>query len=106
MLITPAQARAYVNHGRWIADCPLECGSALQLQPKQPTYHCPECQWVGGVEWPDSADEILETLNLRQVPRTRNWYPAGHFLALRQGAPHGQTVKELIAEQEENEGGQ
>lgn len=102
MLYTPAQARAYVNHGRWIADCPLECGSALKLEAKQSAYHCPECQWVGTVEWPDDADEIWETLNQRQVPRTRNWYPDGHFLAVRQGVPHGQTPKELTEETEAN----
>jgi hypothetical protein len=103
MLYTPAQARAYVNHGRWIADCPVECGSALSLDPKQVTYHCPECKWMGQIEWPDNADEIWETLQERRIPRTRNWFPSGHVLALRSGSPHGQTVKELLEETAENE---
>lgn len=103
MLLTPAKARAYVNHGRWIADCPCECGSALSLEPKQTAYHCPECEWIGQVEWPDNADEIWEVLQERHVPRTRNWFPDNHFIALRTGSPHGQTVKELMQETAENE---
>lgn len=103
MLLTPAQARAYINHGRWIADCPRDCGCALTLDPHQPTYACPECKWMGGVEWPDNADEIWEALQKRAVPRTRNWFPSGHSLALRSNSPHGQTVKQLIEETEENE---
>jgi hypothetical protein len=103
MLYTPAQARAYVNHGRWIADCPCECGSALSLEPRQSSYHCPECKWIGVVDWPDNADDIMEALEQRRIPRTRNWFPDGHVLAVRSNTPHGQTVKQLIEETEENE---
>jgi hypothetical protein len=103
MLITPAQARAYVNHGRWIADCPRDCGSAAELQPKATSYACVECKWIGSVEWPDNADEIMAALQERAVPRTRNWFPSGHELALRSNNPHGQSVKELMEETEENE---
>jgi hypothetical protein len=103
MLLTPAQARAYVNHGRWIAECPRNCGGALSLTPRQTSYHCDECKWIGGVEWPDNADEIMEALEQRVVPRTRNWFPRDHDLAIRSNAPHGQTVKQLIEETEQNE---
>lgn len=103
MLLTPAEARAYVNHGRWIADCPRDCGSALTLEPKQTAYACPECKWFGGIEWPSDADGITHALEQRAVPRTRNWFPEGHTLALRSNSPHGQTVKQLMEETEENE---
>jgi hypothetical protein len=103
MLITPAQARAYVNHGRWIADCPRDCGFASELQPKQSGYVCSECKWIGEVEWPDDADGIWEALQERAVPRTRNWFPSSHPLALKSNSPHGQSVKELMQETEENE---
>lgn len=97
------KARAYVNFGRWIADCPVNCGSALQLQPGQSMFHCPECTFITEVEWPDNADEIWEALNDRYAKRNRNWFPSDHELALRSGSPHGQTVAELRAETEENQ---
>jgi hypothetical protein len=94
-LLTPARARAYVNFGRWVSDCPQECGCALQLEPGQMLFPCPECKVISEVEWPDNADAIWEALAKRPAPKTRNWYPAGHDLAVRFGIAHGQTVKEL-----------
>lgn len=99
------QARAYVNFGRWIADCPIDCGSAMQLQPGQAAFHCPECGHLTTVEWPSNPDEIWEALGKRQAKRNRNWFPSGHQLALRSGSPHGQSVAELDAETEENKVG-
>jgi hypothetical protein len=95
------KARAYVNFGRWIADCPYDCGSALQLQPGQAQYQCVECRLFSSVEWPDNPDEIWEALNERPAPKNRNWFPEGHTLALRCGAPHGQSAKELRDETRE-----
>lgn len=91
-------ARAYVNWGKWIADCPMDCGSALALEARQVAYACPECKGVALVSWPDNVDEITDVLAERPVPRTRNWYPSGHDLALRFGMPHGQSVSELREE--------
>lgn len=102
-LITPPHVKAYINHGRWIAECPFECGSARQLQPNEQTFHCSECQSVLSVKWPDNADEIWEVLAERRAPRTRNWFPVGHPLAEKHRLPTGQTVKELREEQKENE---
>lgn len=104
-LITPAKARAYVNHSRWIAECPMECGCARVLQRQETMFHCSECGALTQVEWPANADEIWEALQERPLPRTRNWFPEEHHLALKCGAPHGQTPKELREEQRENEGG-
>lgn len=99
------QARAYVNHGRWIADCPIDCGGALALSPRQASFACPECHTISQVEWPKDVDDIWEALLQRVAPRFRNWFPAGHPLALRANCPHGQTVAQLRDETAENQGG-
>lgn len=91
-------ARAYVNFGRWIADCPHNCGSALQLKSGQGVYQCVECGVLSEVEWPANPDEIWSALEERRAPKNRNWFPSGHVLALKAGAPHGQTVTELREE--------
>jgi hypothetical protein len=97
-LIT-ARARARVNHGRWIADCPRPyCANAIRLEPGQEVYHCGGeggCHMVADVEWPADADSIWEVLLERPVPGTRNWYPAGHLEAVRASLPHGQSPSEL-----------
>jgi hypothetical protein len=96
------RARAYVNHGRWIADCCREhCASAEALLPGQPVFHCSNCLQVAEVDWPACAGEITSVLERRPVPQTRNWFPAGHELALRSGCPHGQSVADLEAENRE-----
>lgn len=96
-------ARARVNHGRWIADCPRRyCANAMRLEPRQAMFHCGGeggCRMVAEIEWPSDADGIWEALLERPVPVTRNWYPAGHDEAVRLGLPHGQTPEELRAEQ-------
>lgn len=103
MEILTARARAYVNHGRWVADCPTGCGSALELQKGQAMYHCDECMHLSSVEWPSNPQEIWDTLLKRKLPRTRNWYPRDHYIAVRAGQPHGQTVDDLRAETDANE---
>lgn len=103
MTLLTNRARAYVNFGRWIADCPMDCGSALQLQPRQPTYGCIECGFTTEVEWPANADDIWAALAERPAKRNRNWFPAEHHLALRSLSPHGQSPEELRAETLENQ---
>lgn len=105
-LLTTAQARAYVNFGRWIADCPLGCGNAYALQPNQPQFFCQlphGCGHIASIEWPSNPDEIWEALQERRMPKTRNWFPQSHELALRSNSPHGQSVIELREETRENE---
>lgn len=99
------RARAYLNHGRWISDCPRPyCGNAEGLSPGQVGFHCSNCGQIADVEWPPNAPEITAALDKRPVPQTRNWFPAGHELALRSGCPHGQTVADLEAETREHGG--
>ncbi len=92
-------ARARVNHGRWIADCPRPyCPNAMRLDPGQGSFHCAGeggCQLLATVEWPADPDAIWAALAVRPVPSTRNWYPAGHDEAVKLGLPHGQTPADL-----------
>lgn len=92
------QAVAYVNFGRWVAECPTGCGSACALEDNQPFVHCQECTNFCPVLWPDNAQEIWDELVKRPLPRTRNWFPLNHELAIRSGSPHGQTANELRVE--------
>lgn len=96
------RARAYVNFGRWIADCPINCGSAMQLQPGQDTFQCAECRFITSVEWPSNADAIWEALEKRPAKKFRNWFPSNHELALRSNCPHGQSTEELEEETREH----
>lgn len=101
------RARARVNHGRWIADCPRPyCPNAMRLTPGQYTFHCAGeggCQMVAEVEWPSDPDGIWEALSARPVPSTRNWYPPGHDEAVKLGLAHGQTPEDLRAETRQHE---
>jgi hypothetical protein len=105
-LIT-TRARARVNYGRWIADCPrAHCANAMRLEPRQATFHCGGeggCQMVAPVEWPADADGIWEALLERPVPGTRHWYPSGHPEAVKLSIPHGQSVAELRDETRDHE---
>lgn len=103
-LISP-NALAYVNFGRWIADCPLGCGGAQALEARQTNFFCNPpsgCGHIATIEWPSDPDGIWEALEVRRMPKTRNWFPKNHELALRANAPHGQSVEDLIAETAEN----
>lgn len=106
-LITAARARARVNHGRWIADCPRPyCNNAIRLTAGQAVFHCEGeggCRMIAEIEWPADADGIWEALEERPVPATRNWYPPGYVEAVKLSLPHGQTVAQLRAETSEYE---
>lgn len=95
---------AYVNHGRWVADCSRPaCAGAESLSPRQAGFHCSNCQQLDDVTWPPNAADIWDVLQERPVPQTRNWFPDGHPLALRAGCPTGQSVEALRTEQREHE---
>lgn len=105
-LIT-GMAQAHVNFGRWISDCPLGCGNALMLQPGETTFFCaPDggCGHIAPIDWPSNSQEIWDALQERKAPKTRNWYPDGHHIALRAGCPTGQSPKDLRDEAAEHVG--
>ncbi len=97
------RARAYVYAGQWVAECPRGCGNVEPLPPAG-GFACSYCHLVTmDVEWPRDPAAIMEVLARRPIPHTRNWYPAGHDVAVRAGIPHGQTVADLRAENAEHE---
>jgi hypothetical protein len=96
--LVTGKALVYVNHGRVIADCAVDCGFALKLDPGQTAFHCLECNHVNTVQWPPNLQEILDALAERPAPRNRNWFPEGHTVAVKMGAPQGQTPEDLREE--------
>lgn len=92
---------AYVNVGRWVADCPRPyCGNAEELRLGQQVFECtvPECRLVAMVWWHRDAEAVWRELLRRPMPATRNWAPAQHRQAIACHVPHGQTVADLRAE--------
>jgi hypothetical protein len=110
-------ARAYVYAGEWVADCPSRCGNVELLTVKRDadrsragvkgtrkeSFYCSYCHMIAtSIHWPENADEIMEILDRRPVPHTRNWYPEGHITALEFSIPDGQTAEELLAENDQH----
>lgn len=84
-----ASTFAYVNHGRWLADCPFCRQTQVASKTDQRLFCCAEgCgnAQVGGafvkVAWPKDADKIEAELLKRATPDHRNWTP-------------GETVRDL-----------
>lgn len=70
----------YMNHGRWVVDCPTEgCGWAYLATTGdgKPRYlhRCQGCQHTIELAWPplDAALEIERILCERAAPVNRNW---------------------------------
>lgn len=70
---------AYVNHGRWVVDCPDEhCGGASAAAPEWP-FMCPACLNVKvsslwrEVAWPAELESIVMLLEQRDFPTQANW---------------------------------
>jgi hypothetical protein len=74
---------AYVNHGRWVVNCP-SCPSAALAGV---TFACSECGFgPAGVQWPEEAALIEAALRPRPLVN-RNWVP-------------GESVTDLVRENE------
>jgi hypothetical protein len=76
LMETGKTVRAYVNHGRWVADC--ECGGGMGVWSENRRAACMDCGRVYGVEWPDPDIRRLaeEALLVRAKLANRNWDPA------------------------------
>jgi hypothetical protein len=116
----PLLARAYVYNGEWVADCPRPkdpvtgkgCGNVEFLyRPSRMNgprdrrldyYLCSSCGHQAMIDWPENEYDILAVLLLRPMPGTRNWYPQDHPVAINFRLPHGQSVKDLLDENEEH----
>lgn len=81
--------QVYLNHGRWVVDCP-DCNGAQLACEEDPRFMCNECGNVaaGGlwraIEWPTGRPGIETTVTRRRFVH-QNWLP-------------GQTIEDLEAE--------
>ena len=73
-------AVAYVNHGRWVADCPFGCGGAELA--REEWFICRECLNYGHagarlpLVWPDDEDiRAIEAALVVRPVLNRNWCP-------------------------------
>ncbi len=76
---------AYVNHGRWVADC--ACNGAELVASNQEML-CGSCGARNTVTFPDTMNKI-EAVLLQREPLRQNWHP-------------DETVEELVAQNIEN----
>lgn len=96
-LVAEPAVAAYVNHGRWVVDCPF-CPGALVASFLDQRFLCATCfnGSVGGamvaVTFPDDYGAIEAELLKRPNEINRNWRP-------------GETVADLVAEREASENG-
>lgn len=82
-----APPKAYISHGRWIADCPdTECAGAEVVDPDDPIFMCLSCGNIGNtrhnkirvrsVIFPSAEDIKKIEAPLLQRPRIyRTWHP-------------------------------
>lgn len=72
---SPESTKAYVNHGRWIADC-FWCGTGMLTRPAWGVAYCGECgarYRRGEVKFPEDH-KAIEAILLRRVRREQqNW---------------------------------
>lgn len=78
---------AYVNHGRWVADC--VCNGAELVVPNQEML-CGSCGTRNTVKFPGPKTRTkIEAALLQREARNQNWHP-------------DETVDELVAQNIEN----
>jgi hypothetical protein len=100
-----SSALAYVNWGRWVAECPADgCHDARELVAGQASVRC-ALGHTSPVKWPGGAQAvtaITNALNKRPDDKNRNWFPGGHPVAAALNAPTDQTPADLDAETEKH----
>jgi len=101
-------ALAFYNYGSWKAMCPAPgCDDARCVYHPQTGERL--TQDVCAVGHPfaivmppaDLEAQIVSVLSERAKDADKSWYPAGHEWAAMNGFPTGQSVADLIAENDE-----
>jgi hypothetical protein len=78
----PETAVAYLNWGRWVADCASDrCTNALEVEPGQETFVCrgPAPQYAGcgnsaPLQWPDDVAAVQQAV--ADLPESQQqWTP-------------------------------
>ena len=82
---------AYINCGRWLANCPvMGCGGAAAISKADTIFLCVECGNVSnGDQWyrvvlPLYADAIEKVLLKRPKAENRNWFPTEKLIDLQE----------------------
>jgi hypothetical protein len=91
---------AYVDWGRWIADCG-GCLDAVAVYPNGVDADLDQTCYLGHpitITLPGDKADIDTVLAERTHEADRHWYPADHPRAVAQGLPHGLTLAELADE--------
>lgn len=103
-----ATAPAYYNYGRFVADCPQPgCTDARAVYHPQTGARQTEDVCAKGHRYqidmppPDLEAQIVAAVAARPEDADKAWYPRGHTRALLAGLPTGQSVDDLIRENEE-----
>lgn len=99
-------ALAYLNWGRWVADCPAPgCTDAREVYQNGVRLDSDTCARGHHfqIEMPPERMEaqIVTALADRVEDADKGWYPKGHERAILTGQPTGQTIAELVAENDE-----
>jgi hypothetical protein len=92
-LVKPGVTVAYVNWGRWVAQCSwqIRCDAALELTGAENGFRCPECGGDNAIVWP-SAEMVAgigRILLMRPHRKNQNWLP-------------GETLQDLMQENAEH----
>ena len=85
---------AYVNQGRYVADC--VCGDGVLLDPDWSLGVCLGCYTVHlAITWPSDLRQIADALGVRPALRFQNWRPGESVSLLRaENVAHGIAVVE------------
>jgi hypothetical protein len=109
------KAVAYLNHNRWVADCPAPgCTDARAVYPEDqsgipsPVRLSDQVCAFGHAFTIDMPPvEVEAQINAAMAERIskwrRNWFPRNHPRAISSGRPHGQSIRELREETEAGE---
>lgn len=91
------KAVAYVNHGRWVAECLTPyCGGARVVSPDHQPFWCVECGESYLVEWPADMREITSILEQRPVRENQNYHPDDHVRLHPQNQPTHEACPDAI----------
>jgi DNA-directed RNA polymerase subunit M/transcription elongation factor TFIIS len=70
-------ADAYINHGRWVIDCP-NCNGGVLANAEEVT--CRDCGHTYKVKFPEDKEQAEQVMSHRSVVN-QNWHPDTETLA-------------------------
>lgn len=105
---------AFLDHGQWKADCPEPgCGDARLVYEVHPRTGVPtgrrltEDVCAKGHHFaivmppPEFEAQVMAAVAGRVEDADKGWYPRGHVRAMLAGLPTGQSIDDLVRENDE-----